>query len=73
MLSGVQLEKAMTPNLTNLTDKKKPGAVGFFSAYYKFNINFSPSAEPCMNQSQRENLSDFFVYVASIIQYQGDK
>jgi hypothetical protein len=30
MLSGVQLEKAMTPNLTNLTDKKNPALSGFF-------------------------------------------
>ena len=73
MLSGVQLEKAMTPNLTNLTDKKNPALSGFFLPITKVNTNFSPSAEPCMKQSQRENLSDFFVYVASIIQYQGDK
>jgi len=73
MLSGVQLEKAMTPKLTNLTDKKTRRCRVFFLPITKVNTNFSPSAEPCMNQSQRENLSDFFVYVASIIQYQGGK
>jgi hypothetical protein len=51
MLLGAQLEKVMTPNLTNLTDKK-PGFAGFFSAYYNVKINFSPSEAPRINLSQ---------------------